>query len=457
MNKGAEDTTTRYEGKTVMATVKGPHQSIDVELQATIPADALIAPLLKLFDIPEDAADQWVLIGQNQELSTQTLAEAAILDGTVLTLSPRSTKPPVVLKEPPVKRPELPADGRLPQDRTKSVLPAKLWWGQRMSAACEAVLSRSSTEAEPPPVVSSRDTITPSHLTLRTQPGLVDRWRRSWRETHYLHRLDHIITDMQLERCATIAVVSPKGGVGKTTLTILLGTLLAHLRRDRIVAIDTNPDFGSLGRTLTPDHAVFVDDLIQLMDRTPLTVPALDAKLGRAAHGLMVLPAPTDPGRMARLNESEYTRVVRRLQELVGAIVLDCGTGLQDPASRAARATADQLVLVTDAEPSTASLVAEAARLLRTEGSPPIWLVVNKMSRQRKNRLDLQALGQLVPEARGLLVVPEDPTTANQVARGRFDWSDSPSGWQTAIRQLAVSLVAEWPALQIGKPMTSNH
>jgi Mrp family chromosome partitioning ATPase len=54
----------------------------------------------------------------------------------------------------------------------------------------------------------------------------------------------------QLRRCVTVAVMSPKGGVGKTTLTALLGSLFALLRRDRIVAIDNNPDFGALGRAL---------------------------------------------------------------------------------------------------------------------------------------------------------------------------------------------------------------
>src|SRR4051812_21420666 len=82
----------------------------------------------------------------------------------------------------------------------------------------------------------------------------------------------------------------------------------------------------------------------------------------------MVLPAPTDPSRMAQFNEESYRRVITRLQTMVGVLVLDCGTGRQEPAARAAQAAADQLVLISDAHPSTASLVAEAAELLRTVG-----------------------------------------------------------------------------------------
>ena len=173
----------------------------------------------------------------------------------------------------------------------------------------------------------------------------------------------------RLNRCATIAVVSPKGGVGKTTHD-RAARLAAGARRAATASSPSTPTptTARSGRTLTPDHDVFVDDLVDVLDRPDLSVTALDAHLGRAFEGLMVLPAPTDPSAWPALDEDAYTRVIERLQSLVGILVLDCGTGLQEPAARAAQACADQLVLVTDAHPSTASLVAEAAELLRTVG-----------------------------------------------------------------------------------------
>lgn len=55
-------------------------------------------------------------------------------------------------------------------------------------------------------------------------------------------------------RSNTIALISPKGGVGKTTSTFLLGNLLASHLKLRVIAVDANPDFGTLGR-LAPDNA----------------------------------------------------------------------------------------------------------------------------------------------------------------------------------------------------------
>jgi MinD-like ATPase involved in chromosome partitioning or flagellar assembly len=258
-----------------------------------------------------------------------------------------------------------------------------------------------------------------------------------------VYRLDDAVVAPQLHRCATIAVMSPKGGVGKTTVAALLGTLFALLRRDRIVAVDTNPDFGSLGRSLAPGHDVFVDDVLEVLDSPELTVTALDANLGRSVHGLMVLPVPNEPARMAKLDEIAYTRVVKRLQGMVGMVLLDCATGLQGPAARAALATSDQVLLVTDADPSTASLVAEAAGLLRQQ-DVPTWLVVNKMT--RASRLQVSSLEACVSYARGLLVLPQHAGGAGRVAGGAFDWRDAPAAWKVAVREMAAVLADAWQA-----------
>lgn len=47
--------------------------------------------------------------------------------------------------------------------------------------------------------------------------------------------------------CRRIAVISCKGGIGKTTTTLMLGHTFAIYRGDRVVALDANPDAGSSG------------------------------------------------------------------------------------------------------------------------------------------------------------------------------------------------------------------
>ena len=130
---------------------------------------------------------------------------------------------------------------------------------------------------------------------------------------------------------------------------------------------------------------------------------------------------------------------------MIGVLVLDCGTGLQEPAALAAQACADQLLLVTDAKPSTASLVTEAAELLRTVG-PPLTVVVNRMP-SKGAEIDLDGLDALIPDAQGLVCVDEDQRGATRVASGDFSWDDAPASWNRQVRELAVVLQADWERL----------
>lgn len=466
----------------VLVTVQGPEQRVELQLPADRPVAELLPLLVEVCARRHQSEHvHWELgpLGGLAFDGGKTLAEVGVVDGALLHLrdsgasgvEPEDVPPEAAQTWPPPpawagdepqwkggwlvgeqwRREHWPTPpqeaGLLPQDRTRMILPARHGFPERLAAAMTAALNPG--RSAPAPAVAEPgpgQIVDPSSLMLKAGPGMLDRIRESWRSTDYVNRLDVTIVAPQLRRCATIAVMSPKGGVGKTTVTTLLGTLLGMLRPDRIVAIDTNPDFGSLGRQLAPQHTVFVDDLYEVLDEPELTATALDNHLGRAAHGLMVLPAPTDQMRAARLDAAAYTKVVRKLQQMVGIIVLDAGAGLHEPAARAALATADQVVLVSDSEPSTASLVAEAAAVLKGDGLP-LWLVMNKMG--ISSELDVRAFGAVIPHARGLIELRHDLPAARSVASGRFQWMDASESWKRSVRELAASLVADWRELGI--------
>jgi MinD-like ATPase involved in chromosome partitioning or flagellar assembly len=437
---------------TVLVTVQGPAQRLDLELPGDRPVGDLLPLLVDLCGGPVEVETEWELgrPGAPAFGAGQTLSAAGVVDGTLVEL--RDGRRRLADVQPiPISRTSVAKDGLTPRQRTLQQLPPVAPPEERLSAVLGAALNRGPAPTRLPPAEPRLgEIVRPSVLTIQSTPRMMERIRVAYRGTDYLHRLDEAVMAPQLRRCATIAVMSPKGGVGKTTITALLGALFALVRRDRIVAIDTNPDFGSLGRTLAPDHDVFVDDLLQVLDDPALTVTELDNRLGRSAHGLMVLPAPTDPVRVTRLDEAAYVRVVRKLQQMVGVLLLDSGTGLQDSAARAALETADQIVLVSDSEPATASLVAEAAALLKQEGVP-LWLVLNRY--HSRSRLDVDAFAAVVPDARGMVLVPEERAGARQITAGEFNWLDSPATWKRAIRELAVDLVSAWPALGLAGPV----
>lgn len=422
--------------------VVGPSGGRDLKLPAELPIDHLLPAMLEAVggteaDAPLDPG-RWRLVrsenGEGVLARHSSLAESGILDGTTLYLASDAAV---------VKEPRGPATERL------RVEPPRYGFFTRISMALGAFFGRlrggdtPAAESAPDPLMPTGPT--PASLTALPPLTRRERARQVWHATDYTEQLEALIAGPQLSRCATIAVLSPKGGVGKTTVTSLLGMLFAMLRPDRVAAVDANPDYGSLGRALVPDHHVFVDDFLSLMDSKAPAAAALEAQLGRARHGLLVLPAPTDPARMWGLREPEYTRVIERLQQYVGVLLLDCGTGLQEPSTSAAISAADQCVLVTEADPAAASLVAEAGTLLAGAGRP-ITVVVNKMPRS-KSLLALDRFREAVPFASSLVVIPSEPHAAGQLTTNQFDWRRSPKSWQLSLRRLAVALSADWAGL----------
>ncbi len=435
-----------------------------------VPRDVALAELLPEFlEVAgvDERGDGWVLAsGDGSELQHEgTLGEFGARHGALLVLKRRGVAPraPVPASSrasrgsasrravPPRAKPArgqrpAKASGRALSERTARTLPRKLTAIERV---CETL--RELRGSEPSVAAAAAANIrTPGAFALPARAPVGVRLRDAWEHTDDRHRLEWMIVSPRLLRCVTIAVISPKGGVGKTTTAALLGSLLAFLRRDRVVAVDTNPDWGSLGRRLAPEHTGFIDDLLS----GPLGKPhpsaiELDAQLGRGPDGLMLAPAPTDPERASRLDEDAYRTLFGRLACLVGMLILDCGTGLHSPAARAALACADQLVLVTDGEPDTASLAAEAAERRLASLAPSLVLVVNKLD--RSSRVDVSALERRIDFADGLVLVPNHRQGADALHGSRFSWNHAPSSWQTAFRELAGLLAASWMRRELAR------
>ena len=435
-------------------TVRHPEGSIRVSALTDVPVSELMPDLLELARLPDD--DCWALgpLDGDPYPPDRTLAQLAVDNGALLALrelpgdgsaADESTSTHRLARWPTVG-PSDGAGGRPLSDRSARLLPVRLSIPARCGNVLGALAGRDRVK---PAAARGSGVLGPAGFTRPPKLSPRSRVRAAWAYSDYRQRLEDTIAAPRLQRCVTIAIVSPKGGVGKTTVTSLLGSLLAFLRRDRVVAVETNPDWGSLGRRLVPDHPVFIDELLTgPLSELSISTTRLDARLGRGPDGLMVAPAPTDPDRAAKLDESAYRTLFARLSELVGTLVLDCGTGLDDPPARAALACADQLVLVCDDEPDTASIVAEAAGWLRHAG-PPLTLLVN--NQRRRSRIDLAALERATDFAHGLAVVPRNETGAGQLHNSRFTWKHAPDGWKTPIRELAALLAADWQSLEIAE------
>ena len=143
-----------------------------------------------------------------------------------------------------------------------------------------------------------------------------------------------------------VVVMSRKRGVGKTTVTLLLGATTATLRGDRVVAVDANPDAGNLAHRVGDSPGCGVTDVL----RDPAAVDSY-ARLRRltaqtAETPLEVLASDDDARISTALTDADYHEVVTLLDRFYTLVLLDTGTGILDSANQGLVAEADQLVVV---------------------------------------------------------------------------------------------------------------
>jgi len=170
-------------------------------------------------------------------------------------------------------------------------------------------------------------------------------------------------------RTNTIAVVSPKGGVGKTTCTFLLGNVLASYLRLRVLAVDANRDFGTLA-SLAPDEMRVERSLADLLaDMEDVhSAPELSPYVSPLPTGLHVLAAPERAEAMAEMTPTAYGELLAFLSRYYDVVLLDLGTGIVDPLAQFGIQRADQTLVVTTPEYVTADKVLGALRYLDSEG-----------------------------------------------------------------------------------------
>jgi putative peptide zinc metalloprotease protein len=149
-----------------------------------------------------------------------------------------------------------------------------------------------------------------------------------------------------IEGSRRVVVMSRKGGVGKTTMTLALGSVFATLRGDRVVAVDANPDAGNLAHRVAPPNKRNITHVLDDLERIG-SYAQLRSYLSQAPQSrLEVLASDDDPRIGMALDRDDYHRLIALLDHYYNLILLDTGTGILDSANQGLLAETDELVLV---------------------------------------------------------------------------------------------------------------
>ncbi|MGH3389500.1 MAG: AAA family ATPase [Actinomadura sp.] len=208
-----------------------------------------------------------------------------------------------------------------------------------------------------------------------------------------------------------VAVMSLKGGVGKTTTTVGLGATLASLRGDRVIAVDANPDRGTLSDKVRLETPATVRDLLRSRDQIRRYAD-VRRFTSQAPSRLEVLASDRDPAVSEAFSEEDY-RAVSDVLELHYSISLtDCGTGLLHSAMKGVLELAHQLVLVSSPSVDGARSASATLDWLDAHGHGHLvrgGVVVLSMVKARKTAVDLDRLQQhFESRCRAVVRVPYD-------------------------------------------------
>jgi len=238
-----------------------------------------------------------------------------------------------------------------------------------------------------------------------------------------------------------VPVLTRKGGVGKTTVTTLLGMALAEVRDDRVLGIDANPDRGTLAERVIRSTGATVRDVVNLAAGINSFTDFAEL-VSKDKSRFHVLASDTDPLLSEAFDEDDYNVVADQAARFYSIVLTDCGTGVVHSVMRPTLERADGLVIVSGGSVDEARLASETLTWLEANGHGELVknaIVALNTATQGTNVVKLDEIEQhFISRVRDVVRIPYDPLLA---AGSIVDWARLGPYTREAARELAALVV----------------
>jgi pilus assembly protein CpaE len=204
----------------------------------------------------------------------------------------------------------------------------------------------------------------------------------------------------------TVAVHSPRGGVGTTTIATNVAMVMARRKPDRVVLVDLHLQFGQVATHLNVEAKQTLADVAR--DEAAMTEPELlRTYAARHDSGLHVLAAPTSPELAELITAQHVDRILTTLLESYDLIVIDAGSWL-DERTMTAFEHAETVIFAVSPEISALKALTGLLEYLNEAGSvaaKSTFVLNNQFAREILKLRDVEsALGTKVTSE-----LPYDP------------------------------------------------
>ena len=208
----------------------------------------------------------------------------------------------------------------------------------------------------PPPVQPQPVQPAPQSRPAAPQPTSPAAARIEWRQTRPDDERERAVAVMRrkLGTPRVLAFANPKGGVHKTTATVLAAATIGSVRGRGVLAWDDNELRGTLGlRAGSARHARTIKhllaDLLQIENlHGDALLQELDGYLRHASDGSYdVLAGEENPRFAQRLDQGTVRRVMDLLRRTHDVICVDTGNNVESVNWQTVMRQADQLVITT--------------------------------------------------------------------------------------------------------------
>lgn len=255
------------------------------------------------------------------------------------------------------------------------------------------------------------------------------------------NELDARIGEVLTGGAKFVPVLTRKGGVGKTTVTTLIGMALARVREDRTLAIDANPDRGTLAERVKKGTDNTVRDLVNKAGGIN-SFTLFSEYVSRDASRLDVMASETDPMMSEAFDEGDYNVVADIASRYYSICLTDCGTGIVHSVMRAILMRANGLVVVSGGSIDEARLASETLTWLESNGYSDLVknsVVALNTATFGTNLVKLDEIeSHFQSRTRAVVRIPYDPQLA---AGSTIDFDRLHPATQQAARDLAALVV----------------